>query len=115
MRYGEIKNEAYKIEHVEVFYAFSNEQFEEGMKIIPAGEEVFKGFVGGQFGTKKGLFKLMSDLEENDEKIRAECTPQEIYNYEYDNHECGYTEDDSEALEIVECYFPNAKIKRRTD
>lgn len=113
MSYYEIKCEITEYRNPEVFYAFSQKQFDENRKRIPEGEKIYQGFVSGQYGTYKGLTEMLNHIEAVEEKIRANCTPQEIYNYEYDNHECGYTGDDSEALEIVNHYFPGAQIKRK--
>jgi hypothetical protein len=112
-KYYEIKRDFGNYHNDEVFYAFSNEQFKEGMKKIPEGAKVYQGFVGGQYGTKEGLTDMLYQLKIMKDKIKAECTPQDIYNYEYANHECGYTGDDSEAFQIVREYFPKADIKRR--
>ena len=110
--YHQITNEMSSFSSPEIFYAFSNSQFDEGKKQIPEGEKIYKG-PAGQFGTAKG-FKLFTEaIAKMETRIKTECLPQEVYNYEYANHECDYTGDDEEALEIVKSYWDNADVKRK--
>lgn len=55
----------------------------------------------------------MSTYREYLDKI-YETKHEEIFKFEYWNHECGYTGDYSEALEITQIYFedyiPSAKL-----
>ena len=34
-------------------------------------------------------------------RIAAECNPQDVYNYEWDNYECMITYDDEDAIKII--------------
>ena len=111
-KYYEIKDEFSKFTHKELFYAFSNDQFAEGMKNIPEGEKVFKGGMG-DFGTIAGFKARQDALDHMHNRITKECTAQQIYDYEYGNYECGYTGNDSQAYEIAKEYFPNMDIKRK--
>lgn len=100
----------------ETFFAFSNEQFDQGMK--EAGIEGKKIFSGGAglYGTRAGIDKLMQFYEEREKRIAENCTPQEVYNYEFSNHECDYVGDDTEAIDIVINYFGAERareVKRR--
>lgn len=87
------------------FFAFNKEEYAEGL--IKHGlidsEVVHAGY--GLYGTREDikLFAERRDARKID--IASQCTPQEIYDYEYYNHECSYTGDDSEALEIVKDYY----------
>lgn len=89
----------------ECFFAFSNEQFAEGKKRMNIGDKKILRGMGGLFGTQEGIDKLMKFYDDQSEQIAKECDPQEVYNYEFSNHECGYTNDDEEAIKIVCSYF----------
>ncbi len=102
-----IENEQAELK--EIFFAFNNEQFEEGKKKLE-GKKIYSGGAGS-YGTKEGFDELARFTEEQRKRIAKECTPEEVYNYEYANHECEYTGDNTEALEMVKYYFgDNVKI-----
>ena len=91
-RYRELRDEQSHVDvkKFDVFFAFSNEQFAEGLKSIRPladGEKLVR-IGGGGFGTKDGAKRLFEFYESIDEKIKSECDPQEVYVYEYNNHEC---------------------------
>lgn len=110
MKYSEAKQ--FNPSMTECFFAFSNEQFAEGKaKNIPEGAKVLSAH-HGMYGTQNGIDIFCAELAAHEKMIIANCDPQDVYNYEFANHECGYTGDDTEALEIVRDYFPNAIIKR---
>lgn len=95
-----------------IFYAFSDKQFEEGMKQcgytqadIDSGRIVKDG-IGG-FGTREAFDRRNKFYNEVYERIKNECTPEEIFEAEFSNHECGYTGEWTEALEVVREYFPD--------
>lgn len=100
----------------ECFFAFSNSQFAEGIKKM--GLENKKILDGGMglYGTKEGIKKFMDFYDNNTKEVAENCDPQQVYDYEHDNHECSYTNDDREAIKIVVCTFGEeiAKtVKRR--
>lgn len=105
-RYRELRDEQSKVNvhRYDVFFAFSNSQFEEGLKKIRPlkdGEKLVR-IGGGGFGTKDGAERLFKFYEEIDAKIKAECDPQEVYFYEYNNNESMISYDgDTEAIKIV--------------
>lgn len=114
MNYQEIKNR--QPELVDCFFAFSNSQFSEGIiknnlqdkKIYSAGM--------GLYGTQEGIAQLMKYYDDLNEEIAAKCDPQEVYDYEFNNHECSYTCDDTDAIKIVASIFGNEKtatVKRK--
>lgn len=103
--YYELKHQHPK--HNEVFFAFSNEQFEQGKAKIPEDKEIFRGYVGGMYGTKEGLHYYRDFYNNLTEQIKAECDPDDIYRYEFSNYECGYSGDDSRAVNITREYFPD--------
>ena len=111
-RYHELKNEHPKSEDYGVFFAFSNEQFEEGRKglirkgYLKEGEKVCQGPYG-MFGSKDEIQRYLDFYAERGKRIKEECSPQEVYFYEFNNHECMVTCDDDDALRVVIDYFGN--------
>ncbi len=107
--YNELQKERYEKKHEGIFWAFSKEQFDKGLeKIKPYREEGDKivSFCGGGFGTPKAIKKMMEWHDEIDKRIAAECDPQEVYYYEYNNHEsCINYEGDTEAIKIIIDYW----------
>lgn len=106
--YHEINEKAYKHNFEGIFYAFSDKQFEEGMKKCGYDEntKLVKDGMGG-FGTKEAFDERRKFYKKINDEIREKCTPEEIFEYEWWNHECGLTYDYSEALEITQEYFPD--------
>ena len=85
MNYQEIKNEQPILRNC--FFAFSTEQFNEGIeKYNLTGQKIYRGF-GGLYGTKEGIEELMSFYDNLNNRIAKECDPQEVYDYEFGNHE----------------------------
>ena len=79
-------------------YKFESKSQPEGEKLLHIG--------GGGFATKDGAKRLFEFYESIDAKIKAECDPQEVYVYEYNNHECCIAWDgDLEAIKIVLSLF----------
>lgn len=110
MKYTEAKK--FNPSMKECFFAFGNAQFQEGKaKSIPEGEKVLSAN-HGLYGTDAGIKLFMQELAELNQRIVENCDPQDVYNYEFGNHECGYTGDDSEALDIVKGFFPDAVVNR---
>ena len=106
-RYREIKDQHPDCDACGVFFAFSNKQFGEGynhlVKLghIKDGDKVLRS-VGGMFGTREGIDKFINFYEEREKQIAAECDPQEVYFYEYNNHESMIAWDgDLEAIKII--------------
>jgi hypothetical protein len=103
-KYIEIKNT-----HPEMhkcFFAFNEKQFDEGKAKsgIQPDEKIYHQ-TAGLFGTREGLDKYRKDLDAILVRIPQECNPQDVYDYEFANHECGYLEDDTSAIRMVACYF----------
>lgn len=106
-RYREIQDTHPDADKCGVFFAFSNQQFSEGYKHlvelghIKDGDKVLQS-IGGAFGTKDGLDKFFKFYKDRDKPIREECDPQEVYFYEYNNHESMISWDgDLEAIKII--------------
>jgi hypothetical protein len=108
-RYIELRN--IHPELVECFFAFSKTQFAEGKaRMIPEGSKIYDGGAG-LYGTKEGIKKLHADYDAISKRIGEECDPQEVYDCEFNNHECGYTCDDTEAMKYIIAYFGIEKAK----
>lgn len=90
-----------------IFFAFSNEQFDEGYNdlvkrgFIKDGDKV-KRFGGGAFGTTEAMKRWVEEASAIDNQIKTECDPYEVYLYEYNNYECCIDWDgDQRAVEHV--------------
>ena len=86
------------------FFAFSDQQFHEGLKSIrplKEGEKLVRLGAGG-YGTEDGRERLYKFYDAMTALIKAECDPQEVYVYEYNNHEsCIAWDGDLEAIRLV--------------
>lgn len=84
------------------FFAFSNEQFEEGKKKAGITDEKIYSAGMGLYGTKEGIGNFYDEIGSYRKKIKAECDPQEVYYYEYNNYECCIDWDgDTRAIEQI--------------
>jgi hypothetical protein len=116
MNYHQLKD--IQPELTECFFAFNNEQLAEGVKKTGIKREDIRSGGKGLYGTKKGILKLFADYDAISKRIGEECDPQQVYDYEFGNHECGYTGDDTEAIKLVVSYFGDERaklVKRRND
>lgn len=109
-RYNEIKSQ-HPGNEFDVFWAFSNEQFQRGYKnlvnkgVIKAGDKLCGG-PAGMIGTRSGIRGILEFYDKRDKQISQECDAQEVYFYEYNNHECCYGwEGDAPAYELIVDYF----------
>lgn len=105
-RYKELHEEKSKRDcyRFDCFFAFSNQQFEDGLKKIrPLKEgEKLVNVGAGMYGTRDGVDKFFAFYEEIDKRIKLDCDPQEVYFYEYNNHESMISWDgDKEPYKIV--------------
>jgi len=110
-KYEEILKDLQNFHHNELFFAFSEDQFKEGIKNISKEKKIYSG-IGGSYGTEEAFDAWNNAIEKNKEEVIKNCTPEEVYLYEFANHECGYTHDDSEAVNIVKDYWPMINIKK---
>lgn len=61
---------------------------------------------GGMFGFARCIKAWYERIKRIDNQIAEECDPQEVYCYEYNNHECMYDWDgDKNAYDIIRCIF----------
>lgn len=111
MKYSEAKQ--FNPTMKECFFAFSQQQATEGKEKanIPVDTEIFSAGAG-LYGTSAGLAAFRQEMDAHEQMIKDNCEPQDVYDYEFCNHECGYTGSDREALEITLDYFPGAEVKR---
>ena len=110
MSYKELKNREAPM--WECFFAFSNKQLDEGLEKTGLGKSELLSYGHGLFGSKRGIDKFLDFYSETNKQIAEQCTPQEVYDYEFWNHECEYTGDDADAMEIVTKIFPPEKVSK---
>lgn len=97
---------------VDCFFAFSRSQYEKAIiENNLQGKKIFRAD-GGLYGTQEGIKKLYDDYENISKEITETCDPQEVYDYEFINHECSYVGDDEEAIKLVVSYFGDEKAKQ---
>lgn len=106
----------------ECFFAFSKQQFLDGIRNHKLQEAHEGGRIksagGGLYGTKEGLEQLHRDygrmeVEQRIALTAAGVTPQDVYLAEYDNYECMYGWDgDLQALRRVAYWFGVDAVRR---
>lgn len=112
-KYKELKKGEAKLEGA--FFAFGKTQFEEGYSklvnegYITEGEKIYQAGAG-LYGTKEGLDKVFDYYKNKEKRIKEECDPQEVYFYEYNNHECMFTSDE-DAIKEVKRIFGKEVVK----
>jgi hypothetical protein len=99
-----------------VFFVFIKKQLTEGMEKFgykDTSEIVSTGLPGlGLYGAPECVKSFMDEYEAMEDRVRNECDPQKVYEYEFSNHECGYTGSDEEAIQIVVSYFGKEKARQ---
>lgn len=125
-RYHEIQTQHHNCDKLGVFFAFSNEQFDEAIerltklgKINEKTEIKYVKHGMGLYGTSEGLDAYFTFYEHRKRLVKDDCDPQEVYLYEYDNFESMYAWDgDEEAIKVILSYWgvdTAKKIKRYND
>jgi hypothetical protein len=112
--YQELKDK--QPELVECFFAFDKKQYNEGVAKHNLFDKKLYSTGMGLVGTYEGIKAFEKFYDDQSAQIAAECDPQEVYDHEFNNHECGYLGDDKEAIDIVVEYFGIEKattVKRR--
>ena len=99
MTYQEMKNKQPELH--DCFFAFNNQQFAEGIAKHSLEGKKLCSAGAGLYGTREGITQLFNDYKKIRQGVAKHCDPQEVYDYEHDNHECSYTGDDEEAIRIV--------------
>ena len=102
-KYQAIRNEQYHHRHPEIVWEFSDmKKVIAKLKPLLKEDEKIINFASGGFATPKGLKLMEAYYASIDERISKECDPQEVYYYEYNNHEsCINMEGDTDAIQIV--------------
>jgi hypothetical protein len=110
--YQELKNQEPIME--DCFFAFSNEQFKKGIEKHNLKDKKILNGGMGLYGTMEGIEKFMKFYDDISTRIGKECNPQDVYDYEFDNHECSITMDDTQVMELLKSYFgEDVKVKRK--
>jgi hypothetical protein len=108
--YSELQDRAYEgVEMGECFFAFNKSQLEEGVREKGLeGKKLYRagnGLYGTDEGIKSYMERRIKQIEDINSEIAEKCSPQEVYDYEFANHECEYVCDDEEAIKIVVSIF----------
>lgn len=116
--YKEITDSRTPLAKFDCFVAFTDKQFNEAkMKLGVANDKDLVSLGYGVFGTREGAKRLLQSYADKRKQIAKECDPQEVYAYEFNNHEsCINYDGDKEAIQTVMDIFGRdiAKtIKRR--
>jgi len=112
-RYKQIKNEHPNADDYGVFFAFSKKQFKEAVDRLTESGRIredakiyYHEHISGLYGTQSGITRFLEAYENRDKVIQQECDPQEVYFYEYNNHESMYAWDgDVEAIKLIIEYW----------
>jgi hypothetical protein len=96
---------------VECFFAFGNEQFAEGRKKAGLEDKKIYSYGMGLYGTKEGIKQFLDFYDNVNKEVAEQCNPQDVYDYEFNNHECGYTCNDTEAIKLVVVIFGEERTK----
>lgn len=117
-RYKELTDQHPDASQYGVFFAFSTEQFKSGYAslvergYIKDGDKVFSARLG-LFGKREEITRFYSFYDQREKLIKAECNPQEVYFYEYNNHECMFSYDgDEDAVKVVSDIWGKEEIKK---
>lgn len=118
-RYHQISDEEPDCDKYGIFWAFGGDQFDNGYKKlvqlghIKDGDKVVRFGSGGFAASKEHLDKFYAFYDERDKKVAAECDPQEVYLYEYNNYECMIGFDgDEQAYNVVVRIFGEETAKK---
>lgn len=109
MNYTDLKNKHRKEvnEFTGIFFAFSNDQFREGLAKLnlPEGEKVVR--IGGGGYIRKDRVQAFTDMFKRHDEERKQIKKDrklllDALAYELRNHEYGYTRDLEPALEVLD-------------
>lgn len=110
-RYEQLRNMHPDPDNYGVWFAFSKQQYEKNKRhaidtgMITEQDEIVQS-PSGLFGTRKGIEGFLGYYDAINKMIAEECDPQEVYFYEYNNHECMIDWDgDKAAYDLVVSLF----------
>ena len=112
-RYNAIKETHPDADAIGVFFAFSDKQFNENRQklidlgtLAPDAKIKYHPSISGLYGTDESIGRFLAAYDDRAKLIPEECDPQEVYFYEWNNHETMYSWDgDAEAIKIILEYF----------
>jgi hypothetical protein len=99
-----------------VFFAFSNEQLEEGKKLIGITDNKLLTSIGmGGYLPKANATKMFEQLGAEEKRFKKELkkvkeVTEQASLYELNNHECFYTGDCSEVIKIFKGIYTDKQI-----
>ena len=104
-RYKAIKETHPDADAIGVFFAFSDKQFNENRQklidlgtLAPDAKIKYHPSISGLYGTDESIGNFLAAYDDRAKLIPKECDPQEVYFYEWNNHETMYSWDgDAEA------------------
>ena len=117
MKYLELKEQRIKeINDFPVFWAFSKEQLEKGLKKINATKKEIVSIGAGGYMRREDtpkFDKLFRDSEKRmQEALKDDAFLIEALVYELGNHEYGYTYDDTDTIEFLGLDRDDEQVKR---
>lgn len=109
MNYAKLKQRQAPL--FECFFAFNQKQFDQGLEKtgLDRSDVISPGM--GLYGSRRGVEALRKFNQET-HQLMSQCNPQEVYDYEFDNHECDYVGSDFQAMEFVLSLFPVEKVRK---
>lgn len=113
VQYREIRNTHPRAEDHACFFAFGQEQFDYNLsaairagRIREGDKIVYHPHFSGLYGTEEGIRSFLAFYSNQEKAIPLECDPQEVYFYEFNNHESQIAWDgDLDAIRLVMDYF----------
>lgn len=115
-KYHQLCDGKFDFEKHGIFFAFGEKQFDKYYaEMIEKGyltkEDKIYSLGAGAYGKAEGCKAFNIFCKDKKKLIAKECDPQEVYFYEYNNHECMFT-DDSDAYAMVEDIFGKKRAKQ---
>ena len=117
-KYLKIKHGQFDFEKHGIFFAFDVEQFKkEKERMIRKGyikknNKIFS-LGAGAYGNIDGVKSFHLFCDNKNELITKECDPQEVYIYEWNNHECMFGDEET-AYNLIESIFGKERAEKIT-